>query len=107
LEASCSPSRNARRAAPPCLDDRYGQRIHATLAGKSCHATVDGTSATANDGQTQIHFHNSLDKLKIRTQFSNLHRYDVTACPSWMKTGNAVAISVAYRLTPAQTITHP
>jgi hypothetical protein len=81
--------------------------IHATISGRRCHATVDGTSGTANDGQTEIHFHNSLSKLTIRTQLSNLHLYGVTGCLSLIKSGDAVTFHSAYKVSPAQTITAP
>jgi hypothetical protein len=78
--------------------------IHATLAGTKCHATVDGTSRTADNGQTQIHYHNSLAKLKIRTQDSNLHFYNV-GCSGLIKSHDAITFSVAYLASPKQTIT--
>jgi hypothetical protein len=81
-------------------------RMHATISAGTCHATVDGTSAIANDGRTQIHFHNSLSKLKIRTQLSNLHLYGVTGCTR-LTSGDAVTIASAFLLTPAQIITSP
>jgi hypothetical protein len=81
--------------------------IHVTIAGRRCSATVDGSSATANDGSTQIHYHNSLDKLKIRTELSTLHVYGVTGCTGFMSSGDAVTFSSAYKLSPAQTITQP
>jgi hypothetical protein len=54
--------------------------IHATLKAARCHAIVDGTRARADDGAAQIHYHNSLAKLKIRPQDSNLHIYQVRGC---------------------------
>jgi hypothetical protein len=81
--------------------------IHATISGRNCSATVDGSSATANDGSTQVHYHNSLAKLKIRTQPSTLHVYNVTGCAGFMSSGDAITLSSAYLLSPAQTITQP
>jgi len=81
--------------------------IHAVISGTSCSATVDGTSATANDGQAEIHFHNSLDKLKISNNASNLHVYNVTGCSSLIKSGDPITFSSAYLLTPTQTISSP
>lgn len=79
--------------------------LHAFLSGTNCHATVDGTSATADNGRTQIHYHNSLAKLKIRTQHSTLHFYNVSGCGGLIKSHDAITFSVAYNATPAQTIT--
>jgi hypothetical protein len=79
--------------------------IHAFLSGTNCKATVDGTSGVADDGATQIHYHNSLDKLKIRTDDSSLHFYYVKGCQGLINNGDAVTFSSAYLLTPAQTIT--
>lgn len=81
--------------------------IHATLSGTSCHATVDGSSATANDGTATIHYHNSLAKLKIRTQGSTLHFYGVTGCKALIHSGDALTFSGAYNVAPAQTISSP
>lgn len=79
--------------------------IHATLSRTGCRATVDGTSATADNGRTQIHYHNSLAKLKIRTQDSNLHFYNVHGCGGLIDSGDAVTFSGAYLVSPKQTIT--
>ncbi len=81
--------------------------IHATLSGTGCSATVDGTSATADNGMTQIHFHNSLDKFKLRHTAANLHVYNVSGCLKLIKSGDAITFSSAYLLTPKQTITSP
>jgi hypothetical protein len=78
--------------------------IHATLSASGCHATVDGTSATAGNGKTQIHYHNSLAKLKIRTDGSNLHAYNASGCAGLIKSGDAITFSIAYIVSPAQKI---
>lgn len=79
--------------------------IHATLSGPRCHAAVDGTGAAADNGSTQMHYHNSLAKLKIRTEHSNLHFYQVSGCRGLIKSGDALTFSSAYLVTPKQTIT--
>lgn len=79
--------------------------IHATVSGNRCHATVDGTGTAAGNGRTQIHYHNSLAKLKIRTQHSNLHFYRVSGCLGLFNSGDAITFSSAYLVTPKQTIT--
>lgn len=81
--------------------------IHVKITGTGCSATVNGSSVSATDGQTQIHFHNSLSKLKIRDTASNLHFYKVTGCGSMIANGDAVTFSSAYRVSPGQTITSP
>jgi hypothetical protein len=78
--------------------------IHVTVSGPSCLAIVDGTRPFADDGATQIHYHNSLAKLKIRTQASNLHLYNVSGCGGLINSGDAITFSSAYIVTPAQTI---
>lgn len=78
--------------------------IHATLSGPKCQATVDGTGAAANDGQTGIHYHNTPGKLTILTQGSNLHAYGVTGCLHVIKTGDPLTLSIGYLVTPKQTI---
>jgi hypothetical protein len=79
--------------------------LHVALAGTGCQATVDGTSATADNGQTEFHYHNSLGKLKIRTEESTLHLYHVRGCAGMMNSRDAVTFSGAYHVNPAQTIT--
>ena len=81
--------------------------IHATIAGTSCDATVDGSSATANDGSTLFHYHNSLVKLKIEPLQSHLHAYGVTGCTGVLNNGDPITFDGAYLVTPAQTITSP
>ena len=81
--------------------------IHATISGTGCTAVLDGTSAFASNGTTQIHYHNSLAKLKVRAEGSNLHLYNVVGCTGVFTSGDAVTISGAYKLTPAQTISSP
>jgi hypothetical protein len=78
--------------------------LHVALSGTGCQATVDGTSATADNGQTEIHYHNSLGKLKIRTEGSTLHLYHVRGCGGVINSGDAVTFSSAYHVNPAQTI---
>ena len=79
--------------------------IHAAFSRPGCSATVDGTSATADNGRTQIHYHNSLAKLKIRTQDSNLHFYNVHGCGGLINSGDPVTMAIAYLVSPKQRIT--
>jgi hypothetical protein len=81
--------------------------IHVTIAGTTCNATVDGSSATANDGSSLSHYHNSLVKLKIEPLQSNLHAYGVTGCTSVLNNGDPITFDGAYLVSPAQTITSP
>lgn len=50
---------------------------------------MDGTGAAADNGIMQIRYHNSLAKLKIRTEGSNLHFYNVTGCADLINSGDA------------------
>jgi hypothetical protein len=79
--------------------------IHAAFSRPGCSATIDGTSATADNGRTQIHYHNSLAKLKIRTQDSNLHFYNVHGCGGLINSGDPITLAIAYLVSPTQTIT--
>ena len=79
--------------------------IHASFSGSGCRATIDGTGAAADNGMTQIEYHNSLAKLKIRTHGSNLHFYNVSGCFGLINSGDAVTFASAYLVSPAQTIT--
>jgi hypothetical protein len=79
--------------------------IHATFSRDGCSATMDGTSASADNGRTQIHYHNTLAKLKIRTQDSNLHFYNVHGCGGLINSGDPITFAIAYLVSPKQTIT--
>jgi len=60
---------------------------------------VDGTGAAADNGIMQIRYHNSLAKLKIRTEGSNLHFYNVTGCAGLINSGDAITVASAYLVT--------
>jgi len=47
----------------------------------------------------QIRYHNSLAKLKIRTEGSNLHFYNVTGCAGLINSGDAITVASAYLVT--------
>jgi hypothetical protein len=80
--------------------------IHATLSGTSCSAVVDGTGATANNGQVTATYTNSTGKLAT-TGAGNLHIYNVSGCAGLINTGDATQFTGVYTVTPKQTITSP
>lgn len=84
--------------------------IHAVLTGtnNTCKATVDGTGASANNGQVAIsHSNSAATKLKI-TKGINLHSYNATAgCLGAINSGDPVTFKTTYTLNKAQTITSP
>jgi hypothetical protein len=79
--------------------------IHAKLSGPSCSATVDGTSATADNGTVDVTYTNSTGALKVLTTGGNLHIYGVSGCAGLIKAGDATTFSGSYTVSPKQTIT--
>lgn len=79
--------------------------IHVAFSASGCSGTLDGTSASAHNGEVVIHFHNSLSKLKFEAHGGNLHAFGVAGCSGLFKTGDTMTIDNAYLVTPAQTIT--
>jgi hypothetical protein len=79
--------------------------MHLTLAAAGCRATIDGTSATSDNGSVVIHIHNSPSKLKFEAAGGTLHVYVSSGCTGVFKNGNAVTVDNAYLVSPAQTIT--
>lgn len=81
--------------------------VHAKLSGPSCSATVDGTSATADNGTVDVTYTNSTGVLKVLTTGGNLHIYGVSGCAGLIKSGDASTFSGSYTVSPKQTITSP
>jgi hypothetical protein len=81
--------------------------IHATLSGSDCKATVDGTSATADNGQVPVTYSNSTHVLKVLASGGNLHIYNVNGCLKLVKNGDKSTFTGSYKIAPAQTITGP
>ena len=80
---------------------------HATLSGPGCSATVDGTSATADNGSIAGTYTNSTHKLKAVPAGSNLHVYNVSGCLGLINNGDAAVLAGSFAITPAQKITSP
>jgi hypothetical protein len=81
-------------------------RIHATLSGPSCSATVDGTGASANNGSVTAKYSNGTGKLTT-TGAGNLHVYNVSGCGGLISKGDAGTITGSYKVSPLQKITSP
>ena len=81
--------------------------MHLTLTATGCAATVDGTSATGDNGSVIIHIHNAPSKLKFEAAGGALHVYVTSGCTGVFTSGDPVTVDNAYRLSPAQTITSP
>jgi hypothetical protein len=79
--------------------------IHAVLSGSDCTATVDGTSATADNGEVKVTYTNSTGKLKVLTTGGNLTIYNVSGCLGLINSGDPTTFSGTYTITPKQTIT--
>jgi hypothetical protein len=80
-------------------------KIHGTISvpSFSCSATVDGSSATAHNGEVTATFSNNKDTLTVLTTGSTLTIYN-NSCPV-IANGDKVNFTAAYKLTPAQKIT--
>lgn len=84
--------------------------IHAQLTGtnSSCKATVDGTSATADNGMVKATHKNSTPtKLSVIASGDNLHAYNVSGCLGALNSGDPTTYVATYTLSKAQTITSP
>ena len=91
----------------PAKTTTYGTltKMHLTLAATGCSATIDGTSATSDNGSVVIHIHNTPSKLKLEAAGGTLHVYVSGSCAGPFRNGDAVTLSSAYLISPAQTIT--
>jgi len=76
--------------------------IHATLGGFGCSATVDGSSATANDGTVNGSYDNATGKLT--TSGGTLHAYNVSGCLGNINNNDSVTFLGTYAISPVQTI---
>lgn len=81
--------------------------IHGTVSGTGCSATIDGTSATADNGTVNATFTNSTSVLKTLTTGSTLHIYNVSGCFGLLNNGDGATFSGSYTITPHQTVTSP
>jgi hypothetical protein len=84
--------------------------IHAVLKGtnSSCTATVDGTSATADNGTVHVsHSNAAATKLNVLKAGDNLHAYNVSGCLGALNSGDPATFVATYTLSKAQTITSP
>jgi hypothetical protein len=81
--------------------------MHLTLAATGCSATIDGTSATGDNGSVVIHIHNSPSKLKFEAAGATLHVYVSSGCTGVFANGDAVTVDNAYLVSPAQTVIGP
>jgi hypothetical protein len=82
--------------------------IHIVANGVGCTPMIDGTGATAGDGQVVFRYTDSTGRLRVLTTFGNLHVYDVSAgCLGEFKDGDLATLSATYAVNPKQTITSP
>ena len=82
--------------------------LHLTLGGNGCDAMVNGTGATADDGQVTFRYTDSTGQFTVLATSGNLHFYDVTAgCIGLVDSGDPARLSVTYAVSPKQAITSP
>jgi hypothetical protein len=80
--------------------------MHIAVNGASCTAKLDGTGATADDGQVTFDYTDSTGQLKVLAT-GNLHFYDVAGCLGIFDNGDPATLSATYTVTPKQAITSP
>jgi len=79
-----------------------------TGSNVGCTFVIDGTGATADDGQVAFRYTGSTGQLTVLTSGGNLHIYDVSSgCLVLVNDGNPAALSITYAVTPKQAITSP
>jgi hypothetical protein len=82
--------------------------LRLTMSGSGCTATLDGTSATADDGRVAFRYTDGTGRLKVLTTAGNLHFYDVSkGCLGIVNDGDPATLSGTYTVTPEQAITSP
>lgn len=82
--------------------------LHIALAGTGgCSAVIDGTGASADDGQVVFRYADSTGRLTVLATGSNLHFYHVSGCLDLFKSGDSATFSIIYTVTPKQAITSP
>jgi hypothetical protein len=81
--------------------------IEIRLAGPSCAAVIDGTSAAASDGIVKFTYTNSTAVLKPLATGGNLHFYNVSGCLGLFLNGDPVTLSATFTVSPKQAITSP
>jgi hypothetical protein len=79
--------------------------IDISVSGSGCSATIDGTSAGADNGQVADTYTNGTGQLNISTSGGNLHVYNVSGRSGLFSNGSAVTLSATFTLNPRQTIT--
>ena len=79
--------------------------IHAMVSGAGCSAALDGTSASADNGEVSIMYTNSTGALKILSSGADLHIYDVSGCAGLIGNGDPTTLAGTYTLAAKQMIT--
>jgi hypothetical protein len=77
------------------------------LAGPSCSAVIDGTSATARDGHVRFRYNDGTGRLTVLTAGSGLHFLDVQGCYGLILNSDPATIGATFAVTPEQGITSP
>jgi hypothetical protein len=82
--------------------------IHATLAGKPCSASVDGTGIKKDNGAVVVTYSNKTHRLTVQPKGGNLHVYSPSAgCLGLIRNGDPSQFTTVYTVTPGQKITSP
>lgn len=87
-----------------------GTVSHVTIviSGRACHAVVSGTSGRAGDGVVTGAYSDRTGTLTFRPAGGDLHYWHVRGpCTDLIHSGDPVALSASYTITPRQEITSP
>lgn len=81
--------------------------IRLGLAGPSCSAVIDGTSAIASDGILKFSYSDGTGRLETLTIGGDLHFYNVMGCAGIFGDNDPLTVTATFPLSPKQTITSP
>jgi hypothetical protein len=86
---------------------RYARHIQLDLAGPSCGAAIDGTSASASDGIPRFSHADGTGRLETLTTGGSLHFYNVMGCAGLFVNNDPLTVSATFPLSPKQSIVSP
>jgi hypothetical protein len=79
--------------------------VHITFSSSACSGTLDGTSATAQNGVFEVNYINSTHDMYIRAAGGTLKAYKLRGCTGLFQNGDRFTLATTFAVTPKQTIT--
>jgi hypothetical protein len=71
-----------------------------TYSSTGCSGTLDGTSATADDGVIEGHCTNSIGNLRVEAAGADLEPYGVTGCTGLFKADDSFTLTTHFAVSP-------